>query len=102
MPDCNRALPIRVDLRLTEEERQYLNKEALDRGVSRQELLRKLVLTPEGQTAEIPAYKPVVVSRGRKAIDKAISAVQRQYHCIPRHQLEPIGATVICALSEKD
>jgi len=60
MPDCNRALPIRVDLRLTEEERQYLNKEALDRGVSRQELLRKLVLTPEGQTAEIPAYKPVM------------------------------------------
>lgn len=99
MPDCNRSLPIRVDLRLTEEERQYLNDEAATRGISRQDLLRRLVLAPNGQTADLPAYKPVVMSRGRDAIDRAVTALLRQYNCIPASKIEPIVCTVICALA---
>ena len=99
MPEATRSLPVRVDLRLTEEERDYLTSEADKRGMSRQDMLRQLVLTPEGQSNSLPAYKPVVVSKGRDAIDRAIDAVTRQYHCIPRHQLEPIVCTVICALT---
>ena len=101
MPDCNRSLPIRVDLRLTEEERNYLNEEADTRGISRQDLLRRLVLAPKSQTADLPAYKPVVVSRGRRSIDRAMTAVARQYNCIPSHQLEPLVCTIICALTEE-
>ena len=51
------------------------------------------------QRSPLPGYKPVVVSKGRDAIDRAISAVSRQYNGIPRHQLEPIICTVICALA---
>jgi len=36
---------------------------------------------------------------GRKSIDRAIEAVSRQYHGIPKHQLEPIVCTIICALA---
>ena len=99
MPESNQSLPVRVNLRLTEEERNYLTSEAEKRGMSRQDMLRQLVLTPEGQASSLPAYKPVVVSQGRDAIDRAISAVSRQYNGIPRHQLEPIICTVICALT---
>ena len=84
---------------MTEAERDYLTSEAQKRGISRQDMLRQLVLTPEGQASSLPSYKPVVVSQGRDAIDRAIDAVTRQYHCIPRHQLEPIVCTVICALT---
>lgn len=99
MTESTRSLPVRVDLRLTEAERDYLTSEAQKRGMSRQGMLRQLVLTPEGHSSSLPAYKPVVVSQGRDAIDRAIDAVTRQYHCIPRHQLEPIVCTVICALT---
>jgi hypothetical protein len=99
MTQPTRSLPVRVDLRLTEAERDYLTSEAQKRGISRQDMLRQLVLTPEGQASSLPSYKPVVVSQGRDAIDRAIDAVTRQYHCIPRHQLEPIVCTVICALT---
>ncbi len=99
MPDCNRQFPVRVDIRLTEEERESLNLEAIQRGITRQELLRARILTTEGREAPIPPYKPVHLSRGRDAIDKAIDAITRQYHFIPRHQLEPIVCTVIRALS---
>lgn len=99
MTESTRSLPVRVDLRLTEAERDYLTSEAAKRLMSRQDLLRQLVLTPEGQSSSLPAYRPVVVSQGRDAIDRAIDAVTRQYHCIPRHQLEPIVCTVICALT---
>jgi hypothetical protein len=101
MPDCNRTLPVRIDLRLTEDERQYLNDEAETRGISRQDLLRRLVLAPAGETADLPACKPVVVSHGRRSIDRAMAAVARQYNCIPSHQLEPLVCTVICALTEQ-
>ena len=99
MTEPTRSLPVRVDLRLTEAERDYLTSEADKRGMSRQDMLRQLVLTPEGHSSSLPAYRPVVVSQGRDAIDRAIDAVTRQYHCIPRHQLEPIVCTVICALT---
>ena len=99
MPDCNRQFPVRVDIRLTEEERESLNLEAIQRGITRQELLRARILTTEGREASIPPYKPVHLSRGRDDIDKAIDAITRRYHFIPRHQLEPIVCTVICALS---
>ena len=99
MPDCNRQFPVRVDIRLTEEERESLNLEAVHRGITRQELLRARILTSEGREAPIPPYKPVHLSQGRDAIDKAIDAITRRYHFIPRHQLEPIVCTVICALS---
>lgn len=101
MTEPTRTLPVRVDLRLTVEERNYLTSEAEKRGMSRQDMLRQLVLTPEGQSSQLPGYKPVVVSKGRDAIDRAIDAVTRQYHCIPRHQLEPIVCTVICALNSE-
>lgn len=99
MTEPTRTLPVRVDLRLTAAERDYLTSEAEKRGMSRQDMLRQLVLTPEGQRSPLPGYKPVVVSKGRDAIDRAISAVSRQYNGIPRHQLEPIICTVICALA---
>ena len=50
MTESNRSLPVRVDLRLTVEERNYLTSEADKRGMSRQDMLRQLVLTPEGQS----------------------------------------------------
>ena len=101
MPDSNRALPIRVDLRLTADERQYLNDEAAKRGISRQDYLRRLVLAPEGVTADLPEYRPVVMSRGRDAIDRAVTALLRQYNCIPASKIEPIVCTVICALASE-
>ncbi len=99
MPESNRSLPVRVDLRLTEGERNYLTSEAEKRGMSRQDMLRQLVLTPEGQSSSLPAYKPVVVSQGRDAIDRAMTAVMRQYSCVPASKLEGIICTVICALA---
>jgi len=99
MPDSNRQLPVRVDLRLTEEERERLNEEALKRGISRQELLRARVLTEANEPAPIPEIKPVHYSSGRDSIDRAIEAVTRVYSYVPRHKLEPIVCTVICALN---
>lgn len=101
MPDCNRTYPVRVDVRLTEAERDALNTEAIQRGITRQELLRARVLSEANQPAPVPEIKPVHYSKGRDSIDAAIDAVTRQYHCIPRHQLEPIVCTVICALNAK-
>ena len=43
MTEPTRALPVRVDLRLTVEERNYLTSEAEKRGMSRQDMLRQLV-----------------------------------------------------------
>ena len=63
-------------------------------------MLGKILLTDQDSVAPVKEYKPVVVSRGRDAIDRAIIAVMRQYNCIPRHQLEPI--TVITAVAEQD
>ena len=99
MTESTRSLPVRVDLRLTAEERDYLTSEAEKRGISRQDMLRQLVLTPEGQASSLPAYKPVVVSQGRDSIDRAMTAVMRQYSCVPASKLEGIICTVICALA---
>ena len=101
MPDCNRKFPVRVDVRLTEEERDYLTEEAVKRGMTRQAMLRRLLLAERGSVAPVRAYKPVVLSNGREAIDRAITAVTRQYNCIPRHQLEPVVCTVIAAVAEE-
>jgi hypothetical protein len=99
MTESTRSLPVRVDLRLTEAERDYLTSEAQKRGISRQDMLRQLVLTPKGHSSSLPAYKPVVVSQGRDAIDRAMTAVMRQYSCVPASKLEGIICTVICALT---
>ena len=99
MSEAPRSLPVRVDLRLTEAERDYLTSEAEKRGMSRQDMLRQLVLTPEGHSSSLPAYKPVVVSQGRSSIDRAMAAVLRQYSCVPASKLEGIICTVICALA---
>lgn len=100
MPDCNRTYPVRVDVRLTEEERNQLNEEALQRGIPRQELLRARVLSEANQPAAIPEIKPKHYSKGRDSIDRAIAAVNRQYD-VPRHQVEPLVCTVICALNAR-
>ena len=100
MPDCNRTYPIRVDVRLTEAERDALNVEAMQRGIPRQELLRARVLSEANQPAPVPEIKPVHYSKGRASIDRAIAAVNRRYD-IPRSQVENLICTVICALNEK-
>lgn len=99
MPEANRALPVRVDVRLTEEEREYLTQEALKRDMSRQDMMRKLLLSEMGSVAPVRGYKPVVVSNGRDSIDRAMAAVVRQYSCVPASKLEGIICTVICALA---
>ena len=101
MPVPHREFPVRVDVRLTEEEREYLTQEAVKRGMSRQDMLRKLLLADLDSVAPVKGYRPVVVSQGREAIDRAITAVTRQYNCIPRHQLEPVVCTVIAAVAEE-
>jgi len=99
MPEF-RNYPIRVDVRLTEAERDSLTTEALQRGIPRQELLRARVLSEANQPAPIPEIKPVHYSMGRASIDRAIAAVNRRYD-IPRSQQESLICTVICALNEK-
>ena len=102
MPAYNRQFPVRVEVRLTEEEREFLTEEAVKRDMSRQDMLRKLLLADLNSVAPVKGYRPVVVSEGREAIDRAITAVTRQYNCIPRHQLEPVVCTVIAAVAGKD
>jgi len=100
MPDCNRAYPVRIDVRVTEQERDSLNTEAIQRGIPRQELLRARVLSEANQPAPVPEIKQKHYSKGRASIDRAIAAVNRRYD-IPSKQLEPLICTVICALNEK-
>ena len=96
----SRTYPIRIDVRVTEQERDALNVEAMQRGIPRQELLRARVLSEANQPAPVPPIKPVHYSKGRASIDRAIAAVNRRYS-IPAKQLEPLICTVICALNEK-
>lgn len=100
MPDCNRTYPCRIDVRLTEAEREALNEQALKRGISRQELLRARVLSEANQPAPVPEIKQKHYSKGRDVIDRAMDAVNRRYD-IPHAQLEPLICTVICALNAK-
>ena len=99
MSESNRRYPVRVDVRLTEEEREYLNQEAVKRDMSRQDMMRKLLLSDIDAVDPVKDYKPVVVSNGRDAIDRAMTAVMRQYNCVPASKLEGIICTVICALA---
>ena len=80
----------RIEFRVSEEERQRLDLEAVAHQCSRPELIRKRVFSNES---------PQPLHGGRDAIDRAITAVTRQYQGIPRHHLEPIVCTVICALA---
>ena len=96
----SRKYPVRIDVRVTEQERDFLNTQAIQRGIPRQELLRARVLSEANQPAAVPEIKPVHYSKGRSSIDKAIAAVSRRYD-IPSKQLEPLICTVICALNEK-
>ena len=99
MSESNRRYPVRVDVRLTEEERDYLSQEAVKRDMSRQDMMRKLLLSDIDAVAPVKDYKPVVVSQGRDSIDRAMTAVMRQYSCVPASKLEGIICTVICALA---
>jgi len=100
MSESGRKFPIRVDVRLTAEERDALSQEAIQRGITRQELLRARVLSEANQPAPIPEIKPVHYSKGRDSIDRAIYAVNRRYNVNSR-DLEGIVCTVICALNAK-
>ncbi|NBQ51631.1 MAG: hypothetical protein EBU35_13540, partial [Marivivens sp.] len=77
----SKKLP-RVEFVVTPEERRMLDSEAEIMNCTRQELIRDRLFT-----------KRV----GRQTIDLAIETVTRRYQGIPRHQLEPIVCTVICA-----
>ena len=99
MSESNRRYPVRVDVRLTEAEREYLSQEAVKRDMSRQDLMRKLLLSGIDSVEPVKDYKPVVISRGRDAIDRAMTALLRQYNCVPASKLEGIICTVICALA---
>ena len=99
MSESNRRFPVRVDVRLTNEEREYLTQEAIKRDMSRQDMMRKLLLSDIDAVGSVKEYKPVVVSNGRDAIDRAMTAVMRQYNCVPASKLEGIICTVICALA---
>ena len=100
MSESGRKFPIRVDVRLTVEERDALSQEAIQRGITRQELLRARVLSEANQPAPVPPIKPVHYSKGRDSIDRAIYAVNRRYNVNSR-DLEGIVCTVICALNAK-
>ena len=80
----------RIEFDATPEERNRLNMEAAAHGMSRKQLIRERVLYPQ---------RVATLGSGRDSIDRAIAAVNRQYSGIPRHQLEPIICTVICALA---
>ena len=96
----SRKFPVRIDVRVTEQEREFLNTQAIQRGIPRQELLRARVLSEANQPAPVPPIKPVHYSKGRASVDRAIAAVNRRYD-IPRSQVESLICTVICALNEK-
>ena len=96
----SRKYPVRIDVRVTEQERDFLTTQAIQRGIPRQELLRARVLSEANQPAAVPEIKPVHYSKGRASIDRAIAAVNRRYD-IPRSQQESLICTVICALNEK-
>jgi len=100
MPDCNRTYPVRVDVRLTEAERDALNTEAIRRGITRQELLRARVLSEANQPAPLPPIKEKHYSQGRTVIDLVMARVNRRYD-IPSKQLEPLICTIICALNKQ-
>lgn len=100
MSESGRKFPIRVDVRLTVEERDALNAEAMQRGIPRQELLRARVLSEANQPAPVPPIKPVHYSRGRDVIDVCMNAVRKRFD-VPHAQLEPLICTVICALNAK-
>tara|TARA_A100001201_G_scaffold77194_1_gene69550 strand:- start:749 stop:1057 length:309 start_codon:yes stop_codon:yes gene_type:complete len=99
MSESDRPYSVRVDVRLTEAEREYLTQEAIKRDMSRQDMMRKLLLSDIDAVDPVKDYKPVVVSNGRDAIDRAMTAVMRQYNCVPASKLEGIICTVICALA---
>lgn len=96
----SRKYPVRIDVRVTEQERDALTTQAIQRGIPRQELLRARVLSEANQPAPVPEIKPVHFSKGRASVDRAIAAVNRRYD-IPRSQVESLICTVICALNEK-
>ena len=79
MPEATRPLPVRVDVRLTESEREFLTQEAIKRDMSRQDLMRKLLLSELDSVEPVKDYKPVVVSQGRDSIDRAMAAVLTQH-----------------------
>jgi len=80
----------RIEFDATPEERNRLNMEAAAQGMSRKELIRERVFHPQ---------RAASLGKGRDCIDRAITAVSRQYGGMPRHQLEPMIYTVICALA---
>ena len=78
---------------------EFLTQQAIKRDMSRQDLMRKLLLSELDSVEPVKDYKPVVVSQGRDAIDRAMTAVMRQYSCVPASKLEGIICTAVCALA---
>ena len=63
MPEATRSLPVRVDVRMTEPEREYLTQEAIKRDMSRQDLMRKLLLSELDSVEPVKDYKPLLFHR---------------------------------------
>ena len=61
MSESNRPYPVRVDVRLTEEEREYLTQEAIKRDMSRQDMMRKLLLSDIDAVDPVKDYKPCLL-----------------------------------------
>ena len=99
MPEATRSLPVRVDLRLTAEERDYLTSEAEKRGISRQDMLGQLVLTLKAKPAHCLLTSP---SLSPKAVTRSTAPSMRRHSSISLHptaSARPIVCTVICALT---
>lgn len=99
---ANRSLPVRVDLRLTAQERDRLTEEAKQYGISRQDLIRRRVLAREDEAVEMPRKQPPYRYGGRDTIDKAIRAAQRVHPGLPLQKIEPIVCSVICAIATEE
>ena len=94
-----------VKVRLTEEQRDFLDEEAKRHECSRSCLIRNLVFsrtplpTPPvaAKRAPEPQQKVVTMIRkpvGRAPIDRAIAKVNRDYD-VPRKQVEPLVCAIV-------
>jgi hypothetical protein len=98
-----------VKVCISEEERDFLDREAQRLDCSRSSLMRRLVFSkaplpsppvpdprvPEPPTKAVTKFeKPV----GRAPIDRAIAKVNRDYD-VPRQQVEPLVCAVVNAIT---
>jgi hypothetical protein len=86
MPD-----PIYIKMRVTEEERDLLDRECDRLKTDRSTLMHDLVFTGEKRRISKPT--------GREPINRAIAKVTRDYD-VPRHQIEPLVSAVINVIAD--